>query len=242
MSELILDLDVGNSTTKWRLLGSEIGRFKNQDIERLKDLIGEEPDRIRIACVSSDVFKSSLSSILKDVFICEPEFAKSTAFCAGLKNGYEKPETLGVDRWLAGLAAWKQNCESPCLIIDAGSALTIDTIDDGGVFRGGYIIPGLVAMQQALTNNMGKVACSVENGIHESFLDVPTSTGRAVHWGACFAVIAIVEKAIDVFLLRWPRGTVRITGGNGEDIAVAVNKRDAYKAGLVLDGLALALP
>ena len=241
MSEFILDLDVGNSCTKWRV-STESGRLKNRDIGQLKNIISSKPDRIRIACVAANAYKTELVDISRLKFNCEPEFAKTTIACAGMRNGYKYPEMLGVDRWLAGLAVWVQSNGNSCLVIDAGSALTIDTIDDKGVFRGGYIIPGLVMMQQSLINNAAEIICDVECGIPVDFLDIPNETAKAVQWGVGFAVTASIEKAMEVFLRRWPHGTVRVTGGNGADIAERLDMIQKYSPDLVLDGLAFALP
>ena len=241
MSELILDLDVGNSYTKWRV-STKSGRLKNEDIGQLEKLIVSRLSRIRIACVAANTCKVELVDTLRLKFNCEPEFARPTIACAGMCNGYKYPEMLGVDRWLAGLAVWAQSNSNPCLVVDAGSALTIDTIDDKGVFLGGYIIPGLVMMQQSLINNAAEIICDIEYSIPEGFLGIPSDTAEAVQWGAGFAISAIVEKAVEVFLRCWPHGTVRITGGNGADLAEKLGMIDKYKPDLVLDGLALALP
>lgn len=241
MPELILDLDVGNTNTKWRFPEMTGGRFENKDFEQLKKIVSTRPERIRVACVAGEVYKLKLANALRKYFDCEPEFAQSSVECAGVQNEYMDPEALGVDRWLAGLAAWDQSGGAPCLVVDAGSALTIDTIEDGK-FRGGYIIPGLVMMQQCLTRNTGKVLCDIGWGIDTDYLSAPTDTQRAVCRGASFALIAVTERAVSLFLLRWPHGKVLFTGGNGADLAGILNRESGYKPDLVLDGLALALP
>lgn len=239
---MILDLDVGNSYTKWRLSKVMSGRIKNGDIEQIQSLIPARPERVRVACVAEELYRSKLAKIIHEYFMCEPEFARSSHVCAGVYNGYRHPERLGIDRWLAGLAVWNQAAVESCLIIDAGSALTIDTIDNEGVFRGGYIIPGLVMMQRSLTSNTGKVVCGIDSGIQEGFRGIPTDTEQAVQWGASFAVSTVVEKSIEIFLQRWPHGKVAITGGDGVSVAAVLNRMSDYQPDLVLDGLALALP
>lgn len=241
MSELTLDLDVGNSRTKWRVLGVATGCLKNEEIDRLQNAIVYRPSRIRVASVLDEVYETILSDSLQKIFHCEPEFARPTLSCSGMFNGYRQPSMLGVDRWLASLSVWG-GASGPCLVIDAGSALTIDTVDDQGVFRGGYIMPGLVMMQQSLISNTGRIECNVQGGICKDFDSIPIDTEQAVQRGSCFAIIATIEKAIRDFLLRWPHGTVRITGGTGADIAAIMEMQDKYRSDLVLDGLALALP
>jgi type III pantothenate kinase len=242
VSELVLDLDIGNSYTKWRLSGLSGGCLKNADIQQLKSLIVTRPGRIRAACVAGETCKLELAEVLRRHFEREPEFAISSQSCAGVYNGYQRPETLGIDRWLAGLAMWNQSKGEACLIIDAGSALTIDTIDNKGMFKGGYIIPGLVMMQRSLIESTGRVICGVEGGIREGFESIPTNTAQAVQWGASFAVSATVGKSLEVFLQRWPHGKVAITGGDGAGVAAVLNRVKDYRPDLVLDGLAFALP
>lgn len=242
MSKTVLDLDVGNSYTKWRLSGTGSARIENHDIQLLENLITTKLHRIRVSCVAEDLYRSKLTGILRQSFGCQPEFAAPAQLCAGVYNEYEYPEKLGIDRWLAGLAMWNLVGGQPCLIIDAGSALTIDTIGENGVFKGGYIIPGLVMMQRSLISNTGKIICDIGSGIQDGFGCIPRNTEQAVKRGASFAVISIVERSIEIFLQRYPHGKVAITGGDGAEIAVILNRMKDYQSDLVLDGLALALP
>lgn len=248
MAEQILDLDMGNSRSKWILRDISSGVMK-RGVCKNADLHGElqilkqiNITRVRVACVAGDNERKKLRELCKSLWDVQAEFAVSAISCAGLGNAYDNPEQLGVDRWLAALAAWKCANGAPCLIIDAGSALTIDTIDGNGMFLGGYIIPGLVMMQQSLVSNTGKIASDIESRIHKNFVKFPTNTGQAIHWGACFAVSAAVEKSVTDFLLLWPHGRVFVTGGGGVDIAETVGLQDTYQPDLVLYGLAWVLP
>lgn len=247
MTKQILDIDIGNSRSKWFLHGNlpdSRGVCRNTDLCQTLQSSFRQFDiaRVRVACVAKEELRTRLRECCGDVWKIQPEFAASVAVCAGVSNAYTTPGQLGVDRWLAGLAAWSQSQGSPCLVVDAGSALTIDTIDDAAVFRGGYIIPGLVMMQQSLVANTGKIDCNTSSDWYGCFLETPATTAHAVHWGACFAVSAAVEKAVQDFLLRWPHGRVFVTGGDGKDVASAIGLRDQYQPDMVLDGLALAMP
>ncbi|MDP1069535.1 type III pantothenate kinase, partial [Klebsiella pneumoniae] len=63
---------------------------------------------------------------------------------------------MGVDRWLAMLAAWQRVGQS-CWVVDCGSAITLDLLDAEGRHQGGYILPGLRLMQQSLLGNTAEV-------------------------------------------------------------------------------------
>ena len=63
----------------------------------------------------------------------------------GVRNGYDDPTRLGTDRWAAMVAAWQRG-HAPCIVACAGTALTVDQLDDNGQFLGGAIVAGYHAM------------------------------------------------------------------------------------------------
>ena len=66
-----------------------------------------------------------------------------------VKNGYREPSSLGVDRWMVVLAAYHR-CSGTALVIDLGTAITLDYIRSDGQHLGGYIVPGTHLSQRAL--------------------------------------------------------------------------------------------
>ena len=91
----------------------------------------------------------SLSDWLQSHFGIAPEFARTARFAAGVTCGYEDPSRLGVDRWLAMLAA-RQLSNRPFIVFGLGTAGTADFVDGDGVHKGGFIVPGLRLMTEAL--------------------------------------------------------------------------------------------
>ena len=87
---------------------------------------------------------------------CDVHFARSTASACGVTNSYRQPRRLGVDRWVAMIGAWSE-FESSCLVVDAGTAVTIDAIDDTGQHLGGQILPGVALMARALASNTSDI-------------------------------------------------------------------------------------
>jgi type III pantothenate kinase len=85
----------------------------------------------------------------KHQFGIAPQFARSTFTAANVSSAYDVPERLGVDRWLAMLAAYNSLSEA-VVVIDLGSAMTADGISKAGHHVGGYIAPGLRMMAQSL--------------------------------------------------------------------------------------------
>jgi len=242
MRDFTLDIDVGNSYTKWRFGTTDSKRISNDEISELSKIVGRRVDRIRISCVLDERRRGEIKSQLQDDFDCEVEVARPLLLSHGMRNAYKNIEALGVDRWLAGLAAFKHSNGAPCLVVDIGSAMTIDTINDQGVYLGGYIIPGLMLMQNSLLTGTGRIVCETTPNLRNDFLEVPSETASAVQSGACFAMVACVERAIDNFLSKWAHGRVHLTGGDGESIAACLGREADYRCDLVLDGLNLAIP
>lgn len=245
MNNLILDVDIGNSRTKWNLRGDnslDTGVVLNANLDAVFELMANEKIiRVRACCVSSEELQEKFSRLCWSSWGLVPEYACSSESYSGLKNGYKPPESLGVDRWLSAVGAWGISPGVACLIIDAGSALTIDTVSDEGVFLGGYIIPGLYLMQKSLVGGADRINCSLEWMVKDDCADIPSTTKDAVQRGAAFALKATAKMAIDDFKARWPHGKVRITGGSGFDLSVELGMDDFYHPDLVLVGLASAL-
>src|SRR3546814_5490867 len=89
----------------------------------------------------------ALSEAVRSQLVQIPNFARSSAGWHGLRNAYREPERLGVDRWLAMIAAWHTHRGAAC-IANAGTALTVDVIDAQGQHLGGIIAAGLAAQQR----------------------------------------------------------------------------------------------
>lgn len=147
-----------------------------------------------------------------------------------LTNGYQKPQQLGVDRWLAMVAA-RQYTQKPFCVVDCGSAITFDYVSAKGQHEGGYITPGARLMAQALMGATAQI--KVADQALEALAPGKT-TSQAVLAG-CHQMV-----------LHGVRGSVReaqaagycvlLCGGDGLDIAHGLGV--PYIGELVLDGLA----
>ena len=153
-------LDVGNTAIKWRL-ADEHGLLEPGGIaadlkvlqEELRDVTWQ---RVAVSSVATDEFDASLCGVLEALHAAPVWLATADARCGDLINAYPKPQQLGVDRWLAMLAARAWN-RGPVCVIDAGTAITIDLVSDSGQHGGGYILPGVELMRRALTTETGRI-------------------------------------------------------------------------------------
>lgn len=157
---MILEIDFGNTRIKWRLRTSEevASLSYAQDLDdfaaQMKAVVGEVRS-CRIALVQSAVDqRDRVEQLIRDRFACPVLFASSTAFLAGVVNGYELHEQLGVDRWLALVAGYRLVSKA-CVVIDAGTAITSDFVSQEGVHLGGLISPGKRLQHSFLKNTTG---------------------------------------------------------------------------------------
>lgn len=108
----------------------------------------------------------------------------------GIQHCYAEIETLGVDRWLTLLLAKSE--QTAAIIIDAGTAITLDAIDAKGNHLGGWIAPGMKLMQEALINKSSRLRISSD--MPNELLG--TSTERAIHLGCKASLNGFVEQAL----------------------------------------------
>lgn len=236
----MLWLDIGNTRIKWQLdtadgvLAGAAGHGGGESLAQAPIWAELLPDTVVwVASVASPVLRERVSTLCAAAGCPQVHWAASSGTLAGLHNSYTEPARLGVDRWLAMLAAWRER-QAPCLIIDAGSAITVDWLDQDGRHRGGHIVPGLGLLEQALRQGTAAVRA---NWLTEANVGPGASTDAAVSQG-CLAMAAgylryIVESA-------WPgseSARLLLCGGDGPLLEPFLPRPAAWRANLVLDGL-----
>lgn len=125
----------------------------------------------------------------------------------GLINSYSQPETLGVDRWLAMLGGRELIPDTELLLIDAGTALTIDHLCASGQHLGGWIVPGIHMQQKAVTNYTARVFNRDSQQFQLSFAQ---DTASCLQNGVFAAILAVIRQANSLA----PRAKMLITGGD----------------------------
>jgi type III pantothenate kinase len=225
---VILLLDIGNSSVKWRLAGRS-GRLSG---DTLLPPLERAPDAIWVSSVASPEREQALAREAMQQWQRDPWFARSEASACGLTNSYAQPQRMGVDRWLAMIAAYVRVKGAVC-VVDAGSALTIDFVDADGQHLGGYIIPGLDLMAQSLASGTARVRVS---GPGQGELLPGRSTEAAVSNGLYLAHAGAVALAGERY---GHNSSFVFTGGGGEELMRVLGLGGDYVADLVLEGLAL---
>lgn len=227
-----LDIDMGNTRTKWRF-GESVGALPSPDLPDLK----VEPSRVRVATVLRN--RDVLTRMIADRYGVRPEFATTATELAGVQCGYANPERLGVDRWLAVVAAWHRS-DGPVVVISVGTAATVDFVDGNGLHEGGHIAPGLRLLRNALDRETADVR---PKGSIRPRTAPGADTEAAVSSGTFLMLLAFAEAAIQGFVVRHgDDAEVFLTGGDADLLAGGLSVPVRCEPHLVLDGLAIALP
>lgn len=244
---MILEIDMGNTRIKWRLRrdSSNVARGSLQNNVEFDALLKtlapygvQAIRRVLVASVVSPVRNEMLADWIKKNFRIMPEFARSQLMCGGVENGYSMPERLGVDRWLAILAG-HERAQGACVIVDCGTAITVDLVNAEGVHQGGYIAPGLTMMRSALVANT--FAIGADDGV-----TLNTAPGRDTESAISGALAAmtkgLIQQAVQQLAVRDKCSlapVLYITGGDAERLT-QIFPSASIVPDLVFDGLGLA--
>jgi len=238
---MILLLDVGNTRVKWAWLeyleiapaGAVAHDATRRSWQREIEADGHRPSRIVVASVAGPAFAAALTLWSRDHYRVEPEFATACAELCGVRNAYVRPATLGVDRWLALIAAWRSERRAT-VIVNSGTALAVDTLDRAGRHCGGLIVPGAQMMREARARFDGNA----------ELLPAATLPGTPVPEALPDCVLLMLASLVDrsVEELRAQVGVaprVLLTGGDASLVEPYLRHGAELVPDLVLTGLAI---
>jgi len=241
-------MDVGNSRIKWGVLeNGQIRRtghiaqqrIRENGLQVLTTRIPRRVDEVFVSNVAGTSFATRLSGVVGMHCDCDVKFARSERSGWGVTCGYTQPRRMGVDRWVAMVGAWAE-VQSACLIVDAGTALTIDAIDDDGKHLGGQIVAGVATMADALASATSDIPrVKPAPGREASDLGMfARNTAAAVREGAHGAAAGVVDRAIRALRSNACEPVVILTGGDASRILNALCDTPVHRPHLVLQGLA----
>lgn len=250
---MLLEIDAGNTRLKWRVVemtGKGLGAWRASGVvtqteaqPALAELIvalesaqATTLSRIFVSSVRGDEFRTQCRRELQQRFGVSAEFAVSESQCRGVRNGYDVPERLGVDRWLAAIAAY-EDARDACCIIDCGTTITMDIVSARGGHFGGFIVPGLKLMREALAGRSSALLVP-DTGIDTT---PGTNTAEAITHGTCNMALGFIRDQYWQIFKR--RGQVQwyFTGGDAPVLVPHLEWEHKLVPDLVLDGLRLAL-
>lgn len=190
---------------------------------------------VAISTVSGNTRLGQLLRILSEATGVEPFIAKTQKNFAGLTVIYKEVERMGVDRWLAMLAAQAHTLHGAKVVVSCGTAMTVDVVDGQGNHQGGFIVPGIRLMKKALAVNTANLDY-IEHPAEAMALG--TVTSECINHG----VLAMAVSLINETCLKWPGARLFLTGGDASLLQTHLKEEieQVLIEELVLDGLSIA--
>jgi type III pantothenate kinase len=260
---LYLLFDLGNTRLKWAAVESTqqpSDRQKNlwaysgsislaslnapEHKAELADYISKtlpKPDAIGFTCVAGIEALENLKALFPQWSDVLWQQLQGDSIYAGLRTLYQEPSKLGSDRWAAMIGA-RALSNTNTLIVNAGTATTIDLLGANGVHYGGWILPGLELMQKSLANNTAQLPLAIREGNAFGF---GLSTNDAIIGGCDASQIGAILYAITLAKeMNHPVERIWIDGGNAQILANVMSKFNTstpynieVTEGLVLRGI-----
>lgn len=245
---MLLVIDVGNSNTvlgiykgrelvrHWRLISKgrtadEIGVY----LLNLLATVSIKPDEIKGAILSSVV--PPLDAVIKEGvknYINIDCVSVSPALDLGIEVRYANPAEVGADR-LVNAVAGVEKYGTPLIIVDFGTAITLDIISPDGAYMGGTISPGLVSGMEAL---FGKTAKLPQVSLEAPSRVIADNTIGSIQAGIMYGNAGLVDSLVR---RAWEeigqKGKVVATGGHAAGIAELSETIDLVDPWITLEGL-----
>jgi type III pantothenate kinase len=226
----ILCLDSGNTRIKWGLRQDDV--WLDRGAMPVDGLAAFAPNTDRV--VACNVAGAAAQAAIKSLAArldARLEWVESQARQCGVINGYEQPQQLGADRWAALIGARGLH-GGTCLVVNAGTATTVDVLGADGRFRGGLILPGVTMMRQSLASNTAQLPVADGN-----FRALPTNTADAIASGALAATLGAIERMFAP-LAAEPEVLCLLSGGAASALLPHLRIAHRLIPDLVLEGLA----
>jgi type III pantothenate kinase len=236
MSSTIL-LDIGNSRVKWSLVQSQEWLAEGISMHDESNKLFQEWDRFPppARVIASNVAgeeRARLFSAYWQARNVPLHWMLASRSCSGVRNLYDRPEQLGSDRWAALVGAWPR-VRGACLVISAGTAVTVDALNEQGEFIGGLILPGKHLMLKSLATGTHALECPAG-----SATDFPRNTADAIASGIVTALTSTVQTAFQ--RLASASGAYPaciLTGGDADWLANQLQIGVIIAPRLVMEGL-----
>ena len=208
-----LAIDIGNTRLKWGRVSADGVQYGGAlphggDFQTLvAQLPVTRPDQVWVAHVLGAAQEPALVAGLTQRYGVAPQVARTRGVSPGLRVAYTDPARLGVDRWL-GMLATRQHTDGAFVVASAGTALTLDVVDDGGNHLGGFIAPGL---QTALNATLGATRFQTGTLTNAFRANLGRDTEACVREGAVLSCLGALDRGLT---LAPDRASRWITGGD----------------------------
>ncbi len=245
---MILLLDIGNTRIKWGcLIGGEFqsGGAQSRGEGDVASMVAAvqarhcRPLHVVVSNVADEAYREQLYRVVSKAWGCQVEMTATQAAAFGVVNGYDEPHRLGVDRWLALIAA-RQLCDGALCIVDCGTALTVDLLTAKGVHLGGMIVPGMSLLQGTLVKNTAGLDVISDGQGDGGMHFMARNTADAISAGACYSSVALIDRVFADAQQSLGEGiSLLLTGGDASMLRPHLQCEGVLEPDLVLKGVAM---
>ena len=210
-----LVIDIGNTNSKLAI-------FSEKELVHYQRVSGIEQSALSNLIEQYQVANAAVSSVKDDIHQLGSFLAEkvnyvpfTTALDAGIINRYETPSTLGLDRWAKVIAASRLFPNRNCMMIDAGTCITYDTINDKKEYFGGSISMGIKMRFESLNHYTGRLPL-INWGEDEKNIPFGSNTRNAIKNGVLQGVMHEIEGFVTEENQKNKELIVIITGGDAD--------------------------
>ncbi len=230
---MILAIDCGNTRAKWGLFDGaafvSVGAAAIQDLDQFERAMCalQRPDRIVISNVAAATIRARLDQATHR-FGVAVQWVSAQAEAGGVINRYENPTSLGTDRWVSLIGA-RARAQGECVVVNCGTATTVDRLSATGEFVGGMILPSIALMKKVLAENTARLPLAAGQ-----YAAHPRKTVDAIETGCIEATLGAIERARD---RAGPNARLFVTGGASGLIMAHLRAPVDHVEHLTLEGL-----
>ena len=236
-------IDIGNTRSKW-VLRSESGLVHCRGYLSESSLFGgaqlaldlkAKIKQVWVSCVGKSNVLSAVTVMVARELGLVVQVASVESFAGELVNAYGDLGRLGVDRWMAAVGARSRIPEGGVIVVDAGTAVTIDYISSDSVFEGGVILPGLVMMHDSLVGNTVGIASEIA-GVDSV---IGKNTPECVNAGVLYGLVGAVERIVKEIISMNIDDSIRLMlcGGDAAKIQSLSDLPFELTPNVIFDGL-----
>lgn len=236
-------IDCGNTRIKWALATADAivargqaghGAGRHAAIQELALVANRQLESIHVASVLDEAFTAALLAALG------PKARRLAVVpeAHGVRIAYRDPAALGVDRWLAMIAA-KQRFAATVCVVSAGTAVTFDAVDETGLHLGGFIWPGPQLVAESLARGTDRIGTTPVAGAMPAGIEaLGRDTGTAVGNGSLLAVAAAVDRAARIVRAATAGDSVLLlTGGDAKRLVPWLESQAVVEPDLVFEAM-----
>jgi type III pantothenate kinase len=242
---MLLAVDIGNTRIKVAVFEEntllERFYFSSLDLQKeMRFILNKYKNAIQVVV-------ASVGNIPKEVFL---EFESQASihligpnFPFSFKNNYSTPETLGIDRMVLANGAVLKYPNQNRLVIDAGTCITYDFIDENDNYLGGAISPGIQLRFESLHNYTAKLPLLSLESLNDQDSEIEkvpligNSTFEAINSGVINGVINEIQGFISQYEAVYPKFIIILTGGDAEFLAKRLKNTIFANSNFLLESL-----